>query len=157
MALSANPFPDDPDRSAIWDMLVPRDIAAFVACDWGLVADDFIAQGFSGLNAQKSPNPDDWTLAFPTLDAYRSEWLRQAAAAAAIAYAEDLETAIHRATRLERIEITGDAAVAHKKFDGTVRLADGGDDRLNWQTLYLCRRDAGRWKIAGFVGYMAYR
>jgi hypothetical protein len=153
----ANPFSGDPDRSAIWEMLVPRDIAAFVGCDWGMVADDFIAAGFSGLHAQKSPNPDDWTLAFPTLDTYRSEWLRQAAESAATAFAEDLEAAIHRATRLDQIDITGEAAVAHKKFDGTVQLADGRVDRLNWQTLYLCRRDSGRWKIAGFVGYMAHR
>ncbi len=154
---SQNPFPTDLDRSAIWEMLVPRDIAAYVACDWGMVAGDFIAGGFTGLHAHKSANPDDWTLAFPTLDAYRTEWLRQAAESAATAFAEDLGTAIHRATTLTDIRITGDAAVAHKKFDGSVRLADGTEDRLNWQTLYLCRRDEGRWKISGFVGYMAHR
>jgi hypothetical protein len=157
MTLSANPFPGDPDRSAIWEMLVPRDIAAFVASDWQMVAGDFIAAGFTGLHAQTSRDPDDWTFAFPTLEAYRSEWLRQAADSAATRYAEDLESAIHRATRLERIDLAGDTAMARKKFDGTVRLADGRQDRLNWQTLYMCRRDAGRWKIAGFVGYMAHR
>jgi hypothetical protein len=157
MTHSTNPFPGDPDRSAIWEMLVPRDIAAFVASDWEMVAGDFIAARFTGLHAQTSRDPDDWTLAFPTLAAYRDEWLRQAAASAATRYAEDLEAAIHRATRLERIDLEGDSGLARKKFDGTVRLADGGQDRLNWQTLYLCRRDAGRWKIAGFVGYMAHR
>ena len=30
-----NPFPaSDPDRHAIWEMLVERDIQAFVAADW---------------------------------------------------------------------------------------------------------------------------
>ena len=58
---------------------------------------------------------------------------------------------------LNRIEINGNVAVAHKKFDGTVPLADGGSDRLNWQTLYFCRNDGDRWRIAGFVGYMKYR
>ncbi len=152
-----NPFPDDPDRAAIWDMLVPRDIAAFVAADWSMVADDFVSGGFYGMNANKSPDASDWTIGFPTLEAYRDEWLRQAAQSRATRYAEDLSDGIHRATSLTRIEITGDMALAHKRFDGTIRLADGGSDRLNWQTLYVCRREAGRWKIAGFVGYMAYR
>jgi len=154
---TANPFPADPDRSAIWEMLVSRDIAAYVACDWGMVAGDFVAAGFTGLHAHKSADPDDWTLAFPTLEAYRDEWLRQAAESAGTPFAEDLGQAIHRATNLSDIRITGDAAVAHKKFDGTVRLSDGSEDRLNWQTLYLCRRAGGRWKISGFVGYMVHR
>lgn len=156
MTHSRTPFPDDPDRHAIWEMLVPRDIAAFVSADWAMVAGDFIESGFTGLHAHKSSDPVDWTLAFPTLATYRDEWLRQAAASKATDYAEDLEAGIHRATRLDEIEITGDAALARKRFSGEIRLADGTADRLNWQTLYICRREAGRWKIAGFVGYMAY-
>ena len=156
MPTPSNPFPADPDRHAIWEMLVARDIAAFVAADWSMVAGDFVEAGFNGLHAHKSRNPDDWTMAFPTLAAYRDEWLRQAAESARTEFAEDLAAGIHRATRLERIEITGDMAVAHKKFDGRIKLANGSEDRLNWQTLYKCRREAGRWRIAGFVGYMAH-
>lgn len=157
MTYSQTPFPDDADRHAIWEMLVPRDIAAFVAADWEMVAGDFIEAGFTGLHAHKSANPDDWTLAFPTLATYRDEWLRQAAESQATKFAESLEAGIHRATRLEEIEITGDAALVRKRFDGEIRLASGAVDRLNWQTLYICRRDSGGWKIAGFVGYMTYR
>lgn len=157
MTLSQTPYPADPDRHAIWEMLVPRDIAAFVNADWSMVAGDFIEAGFSGMHAHKSPNPDDWRLAFPTLTAYRDEWLRQAADSAKTEFGEDLEAGIHRATRLTDIDVTGDTAVAHKKFDGRIKLANGSEDHLNWQTLYVCRRDAGRWKIAGFIGYMAYR
>lgn len=156
MANPTNPFPADPDRRAIWEMLVARDIAAFIAADWQMVAGDFVEAGFLGMHAHKSRNPDDWTLAFPTLATYRDEWLRQAADAARTEFAEDLGAAIHRATRLEVIDITGDAAVAHKKFDGRIRLADGTEDRLNWQTLYILRRVDGEWRIAGFVGYMAH-
>jgi hypothetical protein len=43
---STNPFANDPDRSAIWTMLVERDIAAFVAADWSMVDGDFIKEGF---------------------------------------------------------------------------------------------------------------
>lgn len=153
----ANPFPPgDPDRHAIWTMLVARDIDAFVAADWSMVAVDFVAEGFLGLDARRSDQPDSWRIAFPTVDAYRAEWLRQAQATRATAYAEPLRAAILRATTLRDIEIAGDSAVAHKKFDGTIRRADGGADVLSWQTLYFCRRIAGTWRISGFVGYLPH-
>ena len=151
-----NPFPNDPDRGAIWTMLVERDIAAFVAADWGMVADDFMAEQFLGIDGRGSDNPDSWRVGFPTLAAYRDEWLRQAAESAKVAYAEDREAAIHRATTLRDIEIAGDVALAHKKFDGTIARADGGQDVLNWQTLYFCRRHNGRWKLTGFAGYLPF-
>lgn len=156
MSLSTNPFPDDPDRSAIWTMLVARDIAAYVAADWSMVEDDFVAQDFMGINGNRVDNPDGWTISFPTLDAYRDEWLRQAREGQQVAYAEDPEAGIHRATSLTEIEINGERAVAHKKFDGQIKLADGGVDRLNWQTLYVCRKVHGQWKLTGFVGYLPY-
>jgi hypothetical protein len=152
----ANPFPGDADRSAIWIMLVDRDIAAFVAADWSLVAGDFIETGFLGIDGKGADNPDGWRIGFPSLAAYRDEWLRQARESQQTAYAEDRAAAIHRATTLAEIEISGDIALAHKKFDGSIARADGGSDRLNWQTLYFCRRDAGVWKLTGFVGYLPY-
>jgi hypothetical protein len=156
MSLSTNPFPNDPDRSAIWTMLVPRDIAAFVAADWSMVEDDFVAGDFLGINGNQTGNPDGWTISYPSLEHYRDEWLRQAREGQAVEYAEDQEAGIHRATSLTEIEITGDRAVAHKKFDGEIRLADGGVDRLNWQTLYFCRKVDGAWKLTGFVGYLPF-
>ena len=154
--MSQNPFPNDPDRAAIWTMLVERDIAAFVAADWGMVQDDFIAKQFLGIDGRSSDNPDSWRIGFPTLAAYRDEWLRQANESATIAYAEDRGAAIHRATTLTDIEIEGDVALAHKKFDGTIARADGGKDLLNWQSLYFCRRHNGRWKLTGFTGYLPF-
>src|SRR5665213_2029414 len=73
-----NPFVSDPDRSAIWTMLVERDIAAFTAADWGMVAEDFIEAQFLGIDGRGGDNPDGWRIGFPTLAAYRDEWLRQA-------------------------------------------------------------------------------
>ncbi|MGL4280262.1 MAG: hypothetical protein ACRCS0_07850 [Albidovulum sp.] len=157
----ANPFPaSDPDRRAIWEMLVRRDIDAFVSADWPMVADDFIATNFTGISGHFQPDPQGFTLAFPTLDAYRAEWLRQATefglARATGVFAGNPRDGIFAATRLEEIEISGDAALVRKKFDGRLARADGGHDRMNWQTLYVCRKDAGRWKIAGFVGYLPH-
>lgn len=152
-----NPFPaDDESRRSIWEMLVTRDIAAFLSADWSMVEDDFIATGFLALSGNKKSDPDDWTLAFPSLDHYRDEWLRQAQDFAKLELAEDARTAIHTATRLEEIDIQGDTALVRKKFDGSVRMADGSVDIMNWQTLYYCRRDEGRWKICGFTGYLPY-
>ncbi len=156
MSLSTNPFPGDEDRSTIWTMLVPRDIKAFVNADWSLVEGDFVAEDFMGINGNRTGNPDGWTISLPRLDLYRDEWLRQAHESQKVVYAEDPEAGIHRATSLTEIEITGDRAVAHKKFDGEIKLADGGVDRLNWQTLYFCRKVGGEWKLTGFVGYLPY-
>ncbi|MCO7728083.1 hypothetical protein NJB93_15955 [Brucella intermedia] len=152
-----NPFAGDRDREQIWEMLVRRDIEAFVSQDWSLVADDFDEVRFLGIHAHNDRDPDKWDAGFPTLASYRDEWLRQAAESAAVEYAESLAEGIFRATDLSVIDITGDVAVARKKFDGTIAKKDGTVDRLNWQTLYFCRREGARWKITGFVGYMAYR
>jgi len=156
MPLISNPFEADADRAQIWRMLVERDIAAFVAGDWALVEPDFIATEFLGVDARKSADLADWGIGFPTLAAYRDEWLRQAAATAATVFAEDVTAAIHRATRLERIDIQGDRATALKRFDGAIAKADGGAEVLHWQTLYFCRKLADDWRLTGFVGYMPY-
>ena len=156
MADIANPFSQDPDRGAIWAMLVERDIDAFLAADWSRVEGDFLAEGFLGIDAGKSADPGSWVIGFPTLAAYREEWLRQASATAAVDYAEDLRDAIHRATALSRIDVAGDLAVAHKTFDGEIRRRDGTADVLLWQTLYFCRRVGDDWRLTGFIGYMPF-
>lgn len=149
-----NPFPQDPDRHAIWAMLMTRDFDAFLSADWGMVAADFDQPAFFGLHAQGSANPDMWRLAFPTLDHYRDEWLRQAAATAETRYAEPVRAALFRAVNLQHIEVAGDRAVAHKKFDGAIGRVDGTRDRLHWQTLYFCAKHGTAWRITSFVGYM---
>lgn len=155
--MTNNPFPNDPDRAFIWDMLMPRDFEAFAANDWNLVAGDFDETRFLGIHAHNSANHDEWDAAFPTLAAYRDEWLRQAEESSKVEFAEPLVPALLRAVSMNQIDINGDVAVAHKKFDGEVKLANGGVDKLNWQTLYFCRKGSDRWRITGFIGYMKYR
>ncbi|MBA8833517.1 MULTISPECIES: hypothetical protein [Rhizobium] len=149
-----NPFPSDSARHAIWEMLVPRDIDAFLAADWSMVAGDFVEEGFIGIDGRKEVSPDKWRLAFPTLSAYRQEWLRQAQDFAQQSFAEDARTAIFTTTTLEDIEIDGDMALVRKKFDGGISKPDGTRDVMQWQTLYYCRLHQGRWKISGFTGYL---
>ena len=154
MPFDTNPFPDDPERHALWEMLVRRDIEAYLKADWPAVEGDFLAESFFGLSGLKSANPDEWRMIFPRLDDYRDRWLSQARLSAATAYAEPRREALYRITSLQEIDINGERAVAHKKFDGTIAKADGSIDAINWQTLYLCNRGDGNWKIAGFVGYL---
>jgi hypothetical protein len=114
-----NPFPaSDVARHSIWEMLVSRDIDAFLAADWSMVEHDFVEEGFIGIDGRKEISPDKWRLAFPSLTAYRDEWLRQAEDFATQSFAEDTRTAIFTTTTLEDIEIEGDMALVRKKFDG---------------------------------------
>jgi hypothetical protein len=155
MDAEKNPFAaTDAARSEIWEMLVSRDISAFLAADWSMVEGDFIEDEFLGVDGRKAQNPDSWTISFPSLAAYRQEWLRQAAETKATIYAEDVRGAIFRATSLEQIDIFADRAIAHKKFNGSIARADGGIDSLLWQSLYFCRHSGGRWKLSGFIGYL---
>jgi hypothetical protein len=147
-----NPFPEtDFARHSIWEMLVTRDIDAFLAADWEKVADDFVEDGFLGINANRETNPDNWRLSFPSLVAYRDEWLRQAQDFQKEKFAEDPRTAIFTTTTLEEIEVEGETALVRKKFDGGLRKADGSFDTMKWQTLYYCRLHQGRWKITGYM------
>lgn len=118
MRSAVNPFAGDRDREQIWEMLVRRDIEAFVSQDWSLVADDFDEVRFLGIHAHNDRNPDKWDAGFPTLASYRDEWLRQAAESAAVEYAESLAEGIFRATDLSVIDITGDVALARKNSMG---------------------------------------
>lgn len=152
-----NPFRDkDTDRAQIWEMLVSRDIKAYCEANWQMVADDFIEEGFMGIDGKKTDDPDQWSISFPNLKSYQSEWLHQAQLTKSQSWKGSLEEALHDLTTLTHIEIMGTSALAHKKFKGFIEKSDGDREQLQWQTLYRCRKIGGRWKIAGFVGYLPY-
>lgn len=151
-----NPFhPDqEPDRHTIWEMLVARDSDAFVKADWSMVEDDFIADQFEGVTANGSSDPGDWTLTYPTLAAYRDDWISGAEAfqqmpLVGLSHRE----LVYKLTTLNRIEIAGDRALCHKKFLANELLADGRRYLIACQTLYRVHRIRGVWKIVGFIGY----
>lgn len=151
-----NPFEPSSDRHMLWEMLVERDIKAFIQQDWAMVANDFVPEQFYGISAHGKDNPDSWTLVFPDLESYKAEWLSQANLFARGDYVDNLESAIYEATNLRDIEIQGNKALLHKKFDGQVIHTNGKVNILNWQTLYFCQKHAGEWKIIGFAGYMPF-
>ena len=151
MSVFQNPFQNQ-DEAAIWDILVGRDIDAFLACDWDMTAVDFIAQGFYGIDGNKVTNPDQWVLTFPDLDTYKVEWLQQAHDTKQVTDPDRIRHDLFAASRLKKIDIKGDTAVAHKEIKGAVTNRDGSKDILDWQTLYVLRKVDGTWKVASFVG-----
>ncbi len=153
MNLTINPF-SDPDSRELWEMLVRRDIEGFLNQDWSLVAGDFMDVGFVGLDGRFLSNPDGWKLTFPDLDSYQKAWLNQSRQFANTRFLDDPREALYRAMRLSRVEIEGDSALIHKKFNGSIRLEIGDSLKLCWQSLFFCRRIDGFFKISGFVGYL---
>lgn len=148
-----NPFPPgDADRHAIWEMLVRRDSDFFLTSDWSLVADDYIEDGFLGIECAKSLDPADWRPAYPTLASYRD---------AAIAgrwssgdFAEPLRPAWFRCQSLTRIDIAGTVALAHKRIEGRIARRSGDPLVLEWRSVFHLRWVDNQWKIAGFTGYL---
>jgi hypothetical protein len=58
MYQTVNPFhQDDEIRHEIWEMLVRRDIDAFVEMDWATHRRDFLPDNFMGIDAKGSSNP----------------------------------------------------------------------------------------------------
>ena len=150
-----NPFSTtNKDRFEIWNMLVQRDIEAFVSQDWKKVKNDFIEEGFIGINANKIGSPDGWTLSYPNLNAYKEDWLRQAKDFVETTWKENLSEALHRVTILNDIDINGNRALVHKKFLGTLEKSNGEKVPTNWETIYRCSKINDEWKIAGFTGYL---
>ncbi|MDO8185193.1 RidA family protein [Conexibacter sp. JD483] len=145
----------DADRAEIWEMLVRRDIEAYVEADWERVADDFDGGSFIAVDGAASTDPDAWRLGYPGLEEYRERWLH--GAAQDVARALDPAADFAAATFLDGIELERDRALVHKRFDGPLRLQDGDVETLAWRTIYLCRRIDERWRIVGFVGFLPPR
>ncbi len=156
MGVDRNPFDagQDAERHAIWEMLVRRDIEALAANDWASHAKDFLRDGFFGIDSQYKANPDAWRASFTRLESYAQAWSQYAAASHGRLPPAQLMAAHFAAASLREIEINGDFAIAHKKFDGAIAYSDGGVERLDWQSLYFCRQQQGRWWICGFLGYL---
>jgi reactive intermediate/imine deaminase len=151
-----NPFASRSDRHAIWELLVRRDIEAFVAADWSQVADTFQENEFVGYLG--SPNPDDWSIRFPTLQSYRDDWLRQAREFGGVRFNnQTLRDVLYQASSLEDIKIAGDRAAAHKKFRLSTATIENTPFVLDWQTIYWLRCDEAGWRITGFLGYLPNR
>jgi len=148
-----NPFAtEDADRFAIWEMLVGRDSDFFLSGDWSLVAGDYVETGFLGIDAALSLEPANWRPAYASVAAYRDAAI--AARWNPAEFAEPLRAAWFKCQSIDRIDINGDAALAHKRIDGQIRRQSGGAMVLAWRSVFHLRRKREAWKIAGFTGYL---
>lgn len=154
MMISAqNPFPaNDADRHAIWEMLVRRDSAFFLGADWSEVAADYVDQGFLGIDAGLSLDPEAWRPAYASVASYRDAAI--AARWNADEFAEPLAPAWLRCQSLPQIDINGDVALAHKHINGRIERKVGDPLVLGWRSIFHLHRIGGHWKIAGFTGYL---
>jgi hypothetical protein len=112
------------------------------------VADTFDAAAFCGYRPDGPSG--HWTIAFPTLESYRDDWLRQAASFAGTDRST-LSRELYSASTIADIEVTDDRALIRKEFDGVVQ-APTGPVTLAWITYYFMRREADTWLATGFVG-----
>jgi len=155
MKYDVNPFSkQDKDRYQIWEKVVRVDIDAFLNEDWDMCASDFIEKNFMGIDAGKSANPDSWSLTYDSLETYKQDWLRQAKDFASNQYKDDKRETLFKATTLRDIEIKGNSAILHKKFDGSITKLNGTIEPILWQTIYKMKKVNDDWKITGFIGYM---
>ena len=152
-----NPFDrhHDPDRHAIWRILVECDSDAFAAGDWSLVEREFDPAQFEGMRAHHSANPDQWKIVFPTLASYRDSWLEASREWRKKRFVNHTQReALYARTRLTQVDITGERALAHKKFLGDLKLEDGSTLSGSRQTLYRLHKQRDAWKIVGFIGQL---
>jgi hypothetical protein len=150
-----NPFEGDtdPDRHALWDMLVERDAEGYCAGDWNRVAEDFDRESFEGVMACGSSDPADWKITYPSLDEYRDDWLKGAQEYGSMPLVRlSHRDLLYSMMTLDSIEIRGDIALCTKRFVADEPLRNGGRYRVACQTVYRVRRLRGRWKIVGFIG-----
>lgn len=150
-----NPFPNDLDRRQIWDILVRRDLEAFLDVDWSQIEPDFCIDEFWSIDGSFVGHPDHWRLGFPNLECYRESWLSQAKEFEQVQFVEPTKRDfLFHSVVLRDIEIQENRAIAHKKFHGEKPKVGEGNVVFNWQTLYFLKKVDGKWKVSGFLGYL---
>lgn len=142
------------DETKIWNVLIYNDFNAFCKGDWTLIENDFISEGFFGIQANKSSNKLDWNLQYNTLQSYKLDWINQSREFNKLEFLEDPLKTLFETTKLAKIEIKGDSALVNKEFNGQFILNNKETIELNWVSLFLMKKIDDQWKITSFVGYM---
>jgi hypothetical protein len=154
---AANPY--DPntraDHYALWQILIARDSEAFASANWSHCEKDFSRERFEGIHAHGSLDPTAWTLCYPTLDAYRDDWIEMARQYRTVPLA-DLRHAelLFKMQSFAQVEIDSARAIVCKQFWADEPLANGERYRVSAQSVYRLHHLDGRWQIVGFVGYL---
>jgi len=142
------------DETLIWEMLIYRDFIAFQTSDWSMIKDDFIEDGFFGIDGKMSENKSNWNLAFESLESYKKEWLKQSQLFNENVFLEDPLKELFNTTTLSKIEIKNDLALVHKDFIGIFKIEYSDPIIFDWISLFNLKKINGKWKISSFVGYL---
>ena len=142
------------DEKLIWQVLIYNDFVAFCSQDWELIADDFISDGFFGIDGKKSSDKMDWALTYNSLEAYKTDWLLQSEDFNKKTFLENPLDVLFKTTKLAKIEIIGNSALVHKEFNGVFKLENEAPIALDWISLFVMRKVDEKWKIASFTGYL---
>jgi hypothetical protein len=143
------------DEQEIWKVLIYNDFHAFCKGDWSLIEDDFIEEGFYGIQANKSTNKLDWQLQYDSLEAYKEDWIRQSEDFRKLDIIDNPLKILFETTKLSKIEIKGNSALINKEFNGQFSLRNSDPIILDWVSIFLMNKKENLWRIGSFVGYMS--
>ncbi|MEE9338396.1 MAG: hypothetical protein V3U87_09970 [Methylococcaceae bacterium] len=142
------------DEKLIWELLIYRDFIAFYNQNWDLIKNDFIEEGFFGIDGQRSSDKSSWCLYYDSLETYKIDWLRQSIEFNKNKFINNPLDVLFHTTILSKIEIKDTVALVHKEFNGVFTLLNKKTIYLNWLSLFVLRKTNKHWKIASFIGYL---
>ncbi|WP_155810455.1 hypothetical protein [Polaribacter sp. Hel_I_88] len=149
-----NPYILNSDEYYIWEILIRNDFEAFCKMDWEMIHNDFIKEGFFGIDGKLSANKLDWCLTYDSLEAYKNDWINQSKEFNKKTFVSNPLDVLYATTKLSKIEIEANIALVHKVFNGVFEVANEEPIKLNWISLFILRKVEGNWKIANFTGYL---
>lgn len=149
-----NPYPNNTAEFQFWEILIKNDFEAFCTKNWKMIEDDFIEEGFFGIDGKKSANKADWCLTYNSLKTYKKDWMNQSEEFNLKVFECNPLEVLYNTTKLSRIEIKGDIALVHKEFNGRFDIRNEDPIVLDWISLFVLRKIEGNWKIANFTGYL---
>lgn len=154
LVFAQNPYSLDTDEFYIWKILIRNDFEAFCKMDWNMIQNDFIQDGFFGIDGKVSPNKLDWCLTYDSLEVYKNDWIKQSKDFNKKTFVKDPLEILYNTTKLTKIEIKGNLALVHKEFNAEFEILNEKPIVLNWTSLFMLRKIDGSWKIANFTGYL---
>jgi hypothetical protein len=149
-----NPYLKNSEEFGIWEVLVRNDFEAFIKTDDSVFDSDYLTENFFGLDLGKQQDTSSWKMKFSTLEAYRKYWLQDSRQFQKFRFLENPKVKLYESCKLDKIDIKGAVAMVVKKFDGEILLDDSTSLEMKWKSIFLMRKQKGRWLIAGFCGYM---
>lgn len=149
-----NPYTPGSNEFSIWEILIKNDFEGYLGKNWAQVEDDYLCDGFFGIDMAKSLFTNNWKLSFPTLESYKLKWIEDSYEFALNEFKCDPRKILFQTTRLENFDFHENSVLVHKVFDSHLSIAENKFIELNWRSLFLLKKLEGHWRIAGFCGYI---